>query len=137
MGEKNGREKAGEVRAMAKITNFLTLPHGISDGTPEKVDTQADLSNNAVAAMLMYHRTIADRFKMLTGNMSKGEVIENFANRISLLTWAQNRKARIEAVQFGRGMEEEREPLAFDSLEDVDIKPPEEPRKKKRLKGLL
>ena len=137
MGEKNGKEKAGEVRALAKITDFLTTPHGIPKDTPEIVDTQADLSNNAVAAMLVYHRTVGDRFKMLAGNMSKGEVIENFANRISLLTWAQNRKARIEAVQFGRGMEEEREPLAFDSLESVDVKPPEEPRRKKRLKGLL
>ena len=86
--------------------------------------------------MLVYHRTIADRFKMLEGKMTKGEVIENFANRISLLTWAQNRKSREEAVLFGRGMREEKPRLSIESLEGIDISPPDSPPKKKRL-GLI
>ena len=101
MTEKDEIEKKDAQRALPKITDFLTVPHGIPKDTPEIVDTQADLSNNAVAEMLVYHRTIADRFKMLEGKMTKGEVIENFANRISLLTWAQNRKSREEAVLLG------------------------------------
>ncbi len=133
MAEKNDIEKKDAMRALPKITEFLTTPHGIPKDTPEIVDTQGDLSNNAVAEMLVYHRTIADRFKMLEGKMSKGDVIANFANRISLLTWAQNRKAREEAVLFGRGMREEKPPMVVERLEDLDIRPPEGVPKKKRL----
>lgn len=136
MAEKTDIEKADAMRALPKITDFLTTPHGIPKDTPEIVDTQGDLSNSAVAEMLIYHRTIADRFKMLEGNMTKGDVIENFANRISLLTWPQNRKAREEAVLFGRGMREEKPRLSIESLEGVEIKPPEDQPRKKRL-GLL
>ncbi|MBA7660849.1 hypothetical protein ES703_68855 [subsurface metagenome] len=136
MTEKDEIEKKDAQRALPKITDFLTVPHGIPKDTPEIVDTQADLSNNAVAEMLVYHRTIADRFKMLEGKMTKGEVIENFANRISLLTWAQNRKSREEAVLFGRGMREEKPRLSIESLEGIDISPPDSPPKKKRL-GLI
>jgi len=131
--KKTDIEKADAMRALPKITDFLTVPHGIPKDTPEIVDTQADLSNNAVAEMLVYHRTIADRFRMLSGEMTKGDVIENFANRISLLTWAQNRKAREEAVVFGRGMREEKPRLSVESLEGIDINPPDSPPKKKRL----
>ncbi len=136
MAEKDDIEKKDAMRALPKITDFLTTPHGIPKDTPEIVDTQADLSNNTVAEMLVYHRTIADRFKMLEGKMTKGEVIENFANRISLLTWAQNRKAREEAVLFGRGMREEKPRLSIESLEGIEVKPPDNLPRKKRL-GLI
>ena len=133
MAKKNDLEKADEMRALPKLTEFLTTPHGIPKETPEIVDTQGDLSNSEVAEMLIYHRTIADRFKMLEGNMTKGDVIENFANRISLLTWPQNRRAREEAVLFGRGLKEEKPRLSIESLEGVDVKPPEDQPKKRRL----
>lgn len=136
MVEKDDIEKKDALRALPKITEFLTTPHGIPKDTPEIVDTQGDLSNNTVAEMLVYHRTIADRFKMLEGKMTKGDVIANFANRISLMTWAQNRKSRGEAVVFGRGLSEERPPLMMESLEDVEVKPPDSQPKKKRL-GLV
>ncbi len=134
--KKTDIEKADAMRALPKITDFLTTPHGIPKDVPEIVDTQGDLSNNAVAEMLVYHRTVADRFRMLSGKMTKGDVIENFANRISLLTWAQNRKAREEAVLFGRGMKEEKPRLSIESLEGIDVKPPDNLPRKKRL-GLL
>lgn len=136
MAEKDDIEKRDALRALPKITEFLTTPHGIPKDTPEILETQGDLSNNAVAEMLVYHRTIADRFKMLEGRMTKGDVIENFANRISLLTWAQNRKSREEAVIFGRGMREEKPRLAMESLEGIEIKPPDNLPRKKRL-GLI
>ncbi|NVM22254.1 MAG: hypothetical protein HWN68_10805 [Desulfobacterales bacterium] len=136
MVEKDDIEKKDAMRALPKITDFLTVPHGIPKDTPEIVDTQADLSNNAVAEMLVYHRTLADRFKMLGGEMTKGEVIENFANRISLLTWSQNRKSREEAVLFGRGMREEKPRLSIESLEGIEVKPPDNLPRKKRL-GLV
>lgn len=133
MAEKTDIEKADAMRALPKITDFLTTPHGIPKDTPEIVDTQGDLSNSPVAEMLIYHRTIADRFKMLKGTMTKGDVIENFANRISLLTWPQHRKAREEAVLFGRGMREEKRRLSFESLEGLDVAPPDGLPKKRRL----
>lgn len=136
MAEKTDIEKKDALRALPKITEFLTIPHGIPKDTPEIVDTQGDLSNNTVAEMLVYHRTIADRFKMLEGKMTKGEVIENFANRISLLTWSQNRKSRGEAVLFGRGLSEEKPPLTMENLEDVEVKPPDNQPRKKQL-GLI
>jgi len=133
MAEKTDIEKADAMRALPKITDFLTTPHGIPKDTPEIVDTQGDLSNSPVAEMLIYHRTIADRSKMLKGTMTKGEVIENFANRISLMTWAQHRKSRAEAVEFGRGMSEVRPPLEMESIESVPINPPDaKPEKKKK-----
>lgn len=135
MAKKTDIEKQDAARALPKITDFLTTPHGIPKDTPEIVDTQGDLSNSAVAEMLVYHRTIADRFKMLEGEMTKGDVIENFANRISLLTWAQHRKAREEAVLFGRGMREEKPRLSIESLEGIEVNPPDAqpPLRKKRL----
>lgn len=133
MVKKEDIEKKDALRALPKITEFLTTPHGIPKDTPEILETQGDLSNNAVAEMLVYHRTIADRFKMLSGEMTKGDVIENFANRISLLTWAQNRKSREEAVLFGRGMREEKPRLSIESLEGVEIRPPDNLPRKKRL----
>lgn len=136
MAEKDEIGRKDAQRALPKITDFLTTPHGIPKDTPEIVDTQGDLSNNAVAEMLVYHRTIADRWKMLEGKMTKGDVIANFANRISLLTWAQNRKAREEAVLFGRGMREKKPRLSIESLEGVEIKPPDNLPRKKRL-GLI
>lgn len=136
MAEKPDMGKEDAKRALPKVTDFLTTPHGIPKDTPEIVDTQADLSNSAVAEMLVYHRTIADRFKMLKGELTKGEVIENFANRISLLTWAQNRKSRAEAVEFGRGMREEKPPMVVERLEEIQVRPPDIPPRKKRLRIL-
>jgi len=140
MAEKDSIEKADAMRALPKITEFLTTPHGIPKDTPEIVDTQADLSSSPVAEMLVYHRTIADRFKMLKGELTKGEVIEKFANRISLLTWPQNRKSREEAVMFGRGMREEKQPLMVERLEGVAVTPPDAitpPKKKRRVRDML
>lgn len=114
------------LRALPKLTDFLTTPHGVPKETPEIVDTQGDLSNNAVAEMLLYHRTISDRFRMLEGTMTKGDVIANFATRISLLTWAQHRKSREEAVLFGRGMKEDKPRLTIEALENLDIKSPDQ-----------
>lgn len=134
MVEESETEKTSEQHALSKITKFLTIPHGIPKDTPEIVDTQADLSNSTVAEMLIYHRTISDRFKMLKGELTKGDVITNFANRISLLTWAQNRKSREEAVIFGRGMREEKRNLTIESLEGLSLAPPEvQPRKRLKL----
>lgn len=137
MTGKTDIEKQDAARALPKLTDFLTTPHGIAKDTPEIVDTQGDLSNNAVAEMLVYHRTIADRFKMLEGKMTKGDVIENFANRISLLTWPQNRKAREEAVLFGRGMKEEKPRLSIESLEGIEVAPPDAQPKRKRRLGII
>jgi len=139
MAEKDSIEKADAMRALPKITEFLTTPHGIPKDTPEIVDTQADLSSSPVAEMLVYHRTIADRFKMLKGELTKGEVIEKFANRISLLTWPQNRKSREEAVMFGRGMREEKQPLMVERLEGVAVTPPDAippPKKNRRVREM-
>lgn len=91
-----------------------------------------------MAELLLYHRTIADRFGMMEGKMTKADVIQNFANRISLMTWAQHRKSRAEAVEFGRGMSEERPPLEMESLENVPINPPDaKPEKKKKRLGII
>lgn len=133
MSEKTDIEKADAMRALPKLTDFLTIPHGIPTDTSEIVDTQGDLSNNEVAEMLLYHRTISDRFKMMKGEITKGDVIENFANRISLMTWAQHRKSREEAVIFGRGMKEEKPRLSIESLEGIDVKPPDAQHRKRRL----
>lgn len=87
-----------------------------------------------MAELLLYHRTIADRFGMMVGKMTKGDVIQNFANRISLMTWAQHRKSREEAVVFGRGMREDKPRLSIESLEGIKVEPPDEqPKRKKRL----
>ncbi len=136
MTERDEADEKRPERVLHKISDFLTTPHGIPKDTPEVVDTQADLSHEAVAEMVLYHRTIADRFRMLEGKMTKGEIIENFANRVSMLSWAQNRKSREEAVTFGRGMREEKEPMGMEHLEPIEPKPPEERPKKKRL-GLI
>jgi len=138
-------------RVMQKVSDFLFDPSGIPDDVPERVDTQGDLSNNLIAEGVMYHRTMADRFKLLEGKTDaeddeKGEkekkgdasptlkisdMITNFANRLSLLPWAAHRKSREEGVTFGRGMREEKPGLRLERLEDVTFAPPPEEEKKR------
>lgn len=130
-------DEKDERRAMAKLADHITIPQGISKTTPERLDTQSDLSSNALAKGLLYHRTLADRFGMFKAKDGKPvagvAMIGNFANRLSMLPWAAHRKSRIEAVVFGRGMQEEKTPMMMESLEAVDIKAPEGEQKKRKL----
>ncbi|GAI53541.1 unnamed protein product, partial [marine sediment metagenome] len=131
--EKGESEKPLVENPLTKITRFLTVPQGIPKDTPEIVDTQCDLSQNAVAEMLLYHRTIANRFAMLDKQGKMSDVITGFANRISLLTWANNRRSRGEAVEFGKHLRiEEHEPIETEHLGQIPLVPVE-PKKKKRL----
>jgi hypothetical protein len=99
------------------------------------MDTQSDLSSNALAKGLLYHRTLADRFKIFRtkdGKPATGvSMIENFANRLSMLPWAAHRKSREEIVLMSRGMKEDKPGLRIENLEDIAIKPPEGTRKLK------
>ncbi len=125
---------------LTKLTKFLTVPQNVPFDQAEVVDTQGDLSHNTVAEMLIYHRTLADRFAMLDNRASVGDVISRFANRVSLLTWANNRKSREEAVEVGKHLRSTaRERLEAERLEDLALVPaePTEPIKKKKRLGLI
>jgi len=119
------REK-DEKRAMAKLTDFLTNPHGVPTDSKWRLDTQADLSSNALAKGILYHRFTSMRFAMLSDNM-----IDEFADGLSALSWGAHRKSREEAVIFGRGMKEDKPGLRIESLEGVEVKPPEGTKKLK------
>ncbi|MBA7590511.1 hypothetical protein ES708_32635 [subsurface metagenome] len=125
---------------LTKLTSFLTVPQNVPSDQAEVVDTQGDLSHNTVAEMLIYHRTISDRFAMLENRATMGDPITRFANRVSLLTWANNRKSRGEAVELGKHLRStERERLEAERLEDLALVPaePTEPIKKKKRLGII
>ncbi|GAI24255.1 unnamed protein product, partial [marine sediment metagenome] len=134
--EKSESEETPVEHPLNKLTKFLTVPANVPIDQADIVDTQADLSQSAVAEMLIYHRTIGDRFKMIEGRAT-GEIIERFANRISLLTWANNRRSRGEAVELGMHLrsDDNKERIEIEHLGGIPpISVPVEPQKKKRLK---
>ncbi len=134
--EKTESDKPFE-HPISKLTRFLTVPQNVPSDQAEVVDTQGDLSHGSVAEMLIYHRTLADRFAMLDNRATMGDPITRFANRVSLLTWANNRKSRGEAVELGSHLKgEEQEPLPTEHLENIPMVPVEAEKKKKRL-GLI
>ncbi|GAH71790.1 unnamed protein product [marine sediment metagenome] len=135
--EKRESEKTPFENPLTKLTKFLTVPQNVPSDQAEVVDSQGDLSHPDVAVMLMYHRTLSDRFAILDGRATKGDVITRFANRVSLLTWANNRKSREEAVELGKHLRsEEHEPIETEHLDKIPLVPVEAEKKKKRL-GLI
>lgn len=119
-----------EKRATAKLTDFLTNPHGIDAKSKWRLDTQADLSSNALAKGVLYHRFTSLRFAMKDEDANKS-MIDEFADGLSALSWGAHRKSREEAVIFGRGMKEEKPGLRIESLEAIQITPPEGEKKRK------
>lgn len=131
LDEERGKD---EKRAMAKLTDFLTNPHGVDTKSKWRLDTQADLSSNALAKGILYHRFTSMRFAMKENTEEENKsMIDEFADGLSALSWGAHRKSREEAVIFGRGMKEEKPGLHIESLEGVKINPPEgaTPRKLK------
>ncbi len=134
---KSESEKPLVENPLTKLTKFITVPQNVPSDQAEVVDTQGDLSHSSVAEMMIYHRTLADRFAMMDGRVMQGDVITRFANRVSLLTWANNRRSRGEAVELGRHLRsEEHEPMETERLENIPLIRVEPEKKKKRL-GLI
>ena len=126
------------------LASFLTDPKNITPELIERVDTQANLHSTEFAAMLNYHRTVADEFEIFNpdGKQAKDRINKatRYANRLSLESEAFLAMARWQAFGGLVGSPGQKAPMTLENLAGMIVKAPEgmeQPEKKDKRFGII
>lgn len=123
------------------LTGFLANPKNVNEAeTKEVLETQANLTNNAQARLIIYDRICAEEFAVFNPHRRDKSIRVNkpslSADRLSLISQGDNAKARNDAVFALANMKDDKKPMTIESLEGIQIAPPQGQEIKKKQVGL-
>ena len=127
----------GEEQPNMKLTRFLSDPKHVTEAeSPSVLETQANLTNNPQAKLIVYCRLLAKEFEIFNpdGREDKAKVNKPdlAADIYSLTSQGDQARGRNDAVNVLARMGEQKKPLDLENLGTIQIKPPEgQPVKKK------